>query len=119
MFQRFNLFSVAGMVNRGALSLEQPSFLSKAQYGLSFLQLPTADDHPLFYVAIYGAITSFALLVNTISNLVQYTGGIRASRFLFQQILVSVVRSTMRWQDSTPTGSTHLLKNDSECDLSF
>jgi len=35
---------------------------------------------------------------------VQYTGALRASRVLFKQLLVSVVRATMRWHDTTPQG---------------
>ncbi|KIJ35247.1 hypothetical protein M422DRAFT_262416 [Sphaerobolus stellatus SS14] len=66
--------------------------------------LPSATEHPLFYVGIFAAISFGASLLAITSVTIQYAGGVRASRVLFKQLLVSVVRSTMRWHDSTPTG---------------
>ncbi|KIJ28632.1 hypothetical protein M422DRAFT_784503 [Sphaerobolus stellatus SS14] len=68
------------------------------------LGLPSATEHPLFYVGIFAAISFGSALLSTTSIVIQYTGGLRASRVLFKQLLVSVVRATMRWHDSTPTG---------------
>ena len=72
-------------------------------------RLPSASDHPLFYVAIYASISFGAALISISSIAVQYSGGIRASKLMFKQLLVVVVRATMRWHDSTPTGRTLLL----------
>ncbi|KAI0041568.1 hypothetical protein FA95DRAFT_1565261 [Auriscalpium vulgare] len=66
--------------------------------------LPRAQDHPLFYIGIYAALSFGAALVNVLSAITQYTGALRASRVLFTRLLESVVRSTMRWHDTTPQG---------------
>ena len=66
--------------------------------------LPRAQDQPLFYVAIYGLIGLVSLLISIISMGVNFTGALRGSRLLFQRLLVTVVRATMRWHDVTPTG---------------
>ncbi|KAF7342473.1 ABC bile acid [Mycena venus] len=63
--------------------------------GLFGIKWPSAIDHPLFYVGVYAGIgltTAF------------YTGALRASRLLFKQLLVSVVRATFRFHDTTPLG---------------
>ena len=65
---------------------------------------PRAQDHPLFYVGIYAAISLGAGLVNITGAITQYTGALRASRVLFEKLLASVVRATMRWHDVTPQG---------------
>jgi len=67
-------------------------------------RLPPADEHPLFYVGVYAAISFGAAAVSISNVIVQYNGGLRASRVLFKQLLVAVIRATMRWHDSTPTG---------------
>jgi ABC-type multidrug transport system fused ATPase/permease subunit len=71
---------------------------------LPSIQLPNANEHPLFYVYIYAAIGIGSALVTVLSSTVQYTGALRASRRLFKQLLVGVVRATMRWHDVTPQG---------------
>jgi len=42
--------------------------------------------------------------VSLCSAAAQYTGALRASRLLFKQLLVSVVRATFRFHDTTPLG---------------
>ena len=66
--------------------------------------LPLAQQHPLFYVSVYAAIGLSTALVNVLSTATQYVGGLRASRILFKDLLVSAVRATMRWHDTTPQG---------------
>ncbi|KAI0275322.1 multidrug resistance-associated ABC transporter [Gloeopeniophorella convolvens] len=66
--------------------------------------LPNAQQHPLFYIGIYAALGLGSAFVGVLSAIVQYTGALRASRVLFKQLLVSVVRATMRWHDTTPQG---------------
>ena len=65
---------------------------------------PHAQEHPFFYIGIYAAITLGGALVNIIAAATQYTGALRASRVLFKQLLVTVVRATMRWHDVTTQG---------------
>ncbi|TFK50633.1 P-loop containing nucleoside triphosphate hydrolase protein, partial [Heliocybe sulcata] len=70
------------------------------------LNLPKAQEHPLFYVAIYALIGLCSASINLASIVTQITGALRASRLLFRQLLVAVVRATMRWHDVTPQGKT-------------
>ncbi|KAF9219896.1 P-loop containing nucleoside triphosphate hydrolase protein [Gyrodon lividus] len=66
--------------------------------------LPDANEEPLFYVAIWGLIGLVFIVVSLLSTSVQYSGALRASRSLFQQLLRNVVHGTMRWHDVTPQG---------------
>ncbi|TFK50640.1 multidrug resistance-associated ABC transporter [Heliocybe sulcata] len=68
------------------------------------VQFPRAQEHPLFYVAIYALIGLATATINLASIVTQITGALRASRLLFHELLVAVVRATMRWHDVTPHG---------------
>ncbi|KAI8989077.1 multidrug resistance-associated ABC transporter [Trametes punicea] len=68
------------------------------------INLPPARDHPYFYIGIYAAIALSTGLVNITGVITQYTGALRASRILFERLLRTVVRATMRWHDVTPQG---------------
>ncbi|KAI0257019.1 hypothetical protein BJV78DRAFT_1272168 [Lactifluus subvellereus] len=68
------------------------------------ISLPNANEHPLFYISVYAALGLGSAFVGILSAIVQYTGALRASKVLFKQLLVSVVRATMRWHDTTPQG---------------
>ncbi|KAJ7624560.1 hypothetical protein FB45DRAFT_84390 [Roridomyces roridus] len=67
-------------------------------------ELPNAVDHPLFYVGVYTGIGLVSMFVSFCSVAAQYTGALRASRVLFKGLLVSVVRATFRFHDTTPLG---------------
>ncbi|KAL4065666.1 hypothetical protein V8B97DRAFT_2010327 [Scleroderma yunnanense] len=71
---------------------------------LWWFDLPNANEHPLFYVGVYGAIGLTGAIVGIFASAVQYTGALRASRLLFQRLLNAVVLATMRWHDITPQG---------------
>jgi len=87
---------------------------------------PPASEHPLFYISIYAAIGLASALASVLSVTAQYTGALRASRILFKyvlaffscdtlptclfsfpfrQLLVTVVRATFRFHDTTPQGA--------------
>ncbi|KAI0697630.1 multidrug resistance-associated ABC transporter [Cerioporus squamosus] len=68
------------------------------------IRFPPAQEHPYFYIGIYAAISLSAGLVNILGVITQYTGALRASRILFDKLLKTVVRATMRWHDVTPQG---------------
>ncbi|KAF8189625.1 multidrug resistance-associated ABC transporter [Mycena galopus ATCC 62051] len=72
--------------------------------GLFPIKWPSAIEHPLFYVGVYAAIGLTTAFVSLCSVAAQYTGALRASRLLFRQLLVSVVRATFRFHDTTPLG---------------
>lgn len=66
--------------------------------------LPRAQEQPLFYVGVFGLIGLIGVVINLISLGTNFTGALRASRILFERLLVTVVRASMRWHDVTPTG---------------
>ena len=68
------------------------------------IDLPSAKEHPLFYIGIYSALGLGSAFLGVLTVIVQITGALRASKVLFKQLLVSVVRATMRWHDTTPQG---------------
>jgi ABC-type multidrug transport system fused ATPase/permease subunit len=83
--------------------------LSTAHYSYAHapLRLPTlpdANERPMFYVAVYALIGLGTVSVTVLSSIAQYTGALKASRKLFKQLLVGVVRATFRWHDVTPQG---------------
>ncbi|KAJ7784816.1 hypothetical protein B0H14DRAFT_2630628 [Mycena olivaceomarginata] len=53
---------------------------------------------------VYVAIELTTVFVSLCSAAAQYTGALWASRKLFRQLLVSVVRATFRFHDTTPLG---------------
>lgn len=70
-----------------------PSFHSLvSKIGLPRINWPSAYEHPLFYVGVYAAIGLANVIVGVSSTIAQYTGALRASRRLFRQLLVTVVR---------------------------
>ncbi|KAI0752843.1 multidrug resistance-associated ABC transporter [Daedaleopsis nitida] len=73
-------------------------------FNLTKIHLPPAQEHPYFYIGIFAAISLASGFVNITGVMVQYTGALRASRILFEKLLRSVVRATMRWHDVTPQG---------------
>lgn len=73
--------------------------------------MPSASQHPLYYVAIYGAIGFGGVIITTVYTIVQYGGAVRASRLLFTRLLSSLVHATMRWHDVTPTGQPHDIRD--------
>ncbi|KAI1792466.1 multidrug resistance-associated ABC transporter [Ganoderma leucocontextum] len=68
------------------------------------ITFPRAQEHPYFYIGIYTAIALSTGIINILGVITQYTGALRASRILFEKLLRTVVRATMRWHDVTPQG---------------
>lgn len=75
-----------------------------AKKGIFGVEWPSAVEHPLFYIGIYSAIGFASALASVLSVTAQYTGALRASRILFKRLLVTVVRATFRFHDTTPQG---------------
>ncbi|OJT05881.1 ATP-dependent bile acid permease [Trametes pubescens] len=73
-------------------------------FNTAVIKFPPAQQHPYFYIGIYTAIAFSAGLVNIAGVITQVTGALRASRILFDRLLRTVVRATMRWHDVTPQG---------------
>ena len=70
----------------------------------AIIDLPSAQERPLFYISIYAMIGLATAFVTVLSVMLQYTGALFASRVLFKQLLERVVYATMRWHDTTPQG---------------
>jgi hypothetical protein len=73
--------------------------------GPPIFNLPSAREHPLFYIGVYSALGFTTAFLGVLASIVEYAGAIRASKTLFKQLLVSVVRATMRWHDTIPQGT--------------
>ncbi|KAJ7647783.1 hypothetical protein FB45DRAFT_987394 [Roridomyces roridus] len=83
-------------------TLELP--IHTAGGGFLNINWPPASEHPLFYVAVYAALGLTTSFVSVCSSFAQMTGALRASRTLFKSLLVTVVRATFRFHDTTPQG---------------
>ncbi|KAJ7173895.1 hypothetical protein C8R43DRAFT_1094036 [Mycena crocata] len=88
----------------GSFNLAQVESHGQAASGLNNIHWPSAVEHPLFYVAVYAGIGFATAFVSLCSVAAQYTAALRASRILFKQLLISVVRATFRFHDTTPVG---------------
>ncbi|KAH9952289.1 hypothetical protein BGW80DRAFT_1430860 [Lactifluus volemus] len=56
-----------------------------------------------FYLTIYGLLLLFALIGYSGSSVVYVFGALRASRVIHRELLESVLGTTLRWLDITPT----------------
>ena len=65
---------------------------------------PRAQDRPMFYVAVFAAISFTTAVATMTAVIVRFSGSLRASRVLFEDLLHQVVHATMRWHDITPQG---------------
>ncbi|KAG0027521.1 hypothetical protein BGZ81_005507 [Podila clonocystis] len=63
------------------------------------------DDMDLdYYIGIYCFITLMAVFLTIVRMFWQFYGSIRASRSLYEELLVSIVRAPIRFFDTTPVG---------------
>ncbi|KAJ7877936.1 hypothetical protein B0H14DRAFT_3435806 [Mycena olivaceomarginata] len=75
----------------GSFNFVQVNSRFEVAPGLFGINWPSAIDHPLFYVGLCSAAA-------------QYTGALWVLRKLLRQLVVSVVRATFRFHDTTPLG---------------
>ena len=94
--------------------------ITKLYQGQTFkftrINWPRAQDHPFYYIGIYAAIGFLSAGNSVTTYVVQFTGGLKASRSLFERLLVRVTHATMRWYDVTPQGQSHRTAN---CSLEY
>ncbi|KAJ6590007.1 hypothetical protein DFH09DRAFT_1359037 [Mycena vulgaris] len=88
----------------GQLSRFSTFELHPSTTGFLDIKWPSAVEHPLFYVGIYALIGLTSAFFSVCSSVAQITGALRASRTLFKALLVTVVRATFRFHDTTPQG---------------
>jgi len=73
---------------------ESNAFISETVRALT--TWPNADEHPLYYVGIYAAISLGISVAGLLMSVIEYIGAYRASRLLFKQLLTSVVHAPFR-----------------------
>ncbi|KAG0291146.1 hypothetical protein BGZ98_003124, partial [Dissophora globulifera] len=57
-----------------------------------------------FYIGIYCLISLMAVFLTIVRMFWQFYGSLRASRSLYEQLLVSIIRAPIRFFDTTPVG---------------
>ncbi|KAK2747506.1 hypothetical protein FQN57_001998 [Myotisia sp. PD_48] len=66
--------------------------------------LEIADQSVWFYLGIYLAISLAMAISRSSSHLFIWTGSLRASKSLFEQMTARVLRTPLRWVDTVPVG---------------
>ena len=66
--------------------------------------LPAAVNNADQFLLLYAGVFTFTVLLQVSIMAVLFWASVKASRKLFKELLSSVVTSTMRWFDGTPTG---------------
>lgn len=66
--------------------------------------LPSATAHPGFYLAVYAIIVIVDALLGSVSSAVGSWGSYRAAITIHNRLLNTVLRSTVRFFDTTPLG---------------
>jgi ABC-type multidrug transport system fused ATPase/permease subunit len=69
-----------------------------------FSNLPSANAHPGYYLAVYSLIVLGDALLGAISGAVGSWGSYRAAVTIHDRLLGTVLRSTVRFFDTTPLG---------------
>ncbi|KAG5648264.1 hypothetical protein DXG03_006223 [Asterophora parasitica] len=64
---------------------------------------PAAEIHVFYYLSVYGSLLAVSVALYCISFVVFIYGAIRASRSIHKQLLESILGTTLRWLDVTPT----------------
>ncbi|KAG5350514.1 hypothetical protein C0989_010730 [Termitomyces sp. Mn162] len=62
------------------------------------------DEDPVFYIAIYAAITAAGLIIGTLRYFILYNGSIRASTVLYKRLLETVLFANIRFHDTVSRG---------------
>ena len=59
---------------------------------------------PIFYIAVYAAISAAGLIISTIRWFILYDGSIRASTALYKRLLESILFANIRFHDTVSRG---------------
>ena len=81
----------------------QAQFLSSPR-AYSILPAPPSNLTLLYYLGIYVGISLLSVVVSSARLYLVYRGALRASRNVFREMTFSVLRTPLRWLDTTPTG---------------
>lgn len=80
------------------------SFSNATQTVVALDSDSSAQHSPYYYIIVYGLIGVSYTLVGMYKDLISYLGGVNASKKIFNDMLDSVLRSKIRFFDSTPIG---------------
>jgi ABC-type multidrug transport system fused ATPase/permease subunit len=64
----------------------------------------SSGDSTVYYLSIYFGLGLLNMMFSVLQKLIFLFGGVRASRQLFNKMMQSVLRATVRFYDSTPVG---------------
>lgn len=67
-------------------------------------KFPDANTHPGYYLSIFTAIGIAGFVFSMLQSINGMVGGLRASKIIHTRMLNSVLRSTVRFADTTPSG---------------
>ena len=68
------------------------------------LPVSSGKDTLGYYLGIYVAISVTSILLSTLRVFWIFTGSIRASRVIFQELAFTILRMPLRWIDTVPVG---------------
>ena len=83
---------------------EQP--YSYARIKGSAYNTETSNHNLSFYLGIYMGLSVVICLFGALKYFVVYVGSLRASKKLFENMTYAVLRTPLRWLDTTPVGRT-------------
>jgi ABC-type multidrug transport system fused ATPase/permease subunit len=70
-----------------------------------FASSATSSSHSLsYYLSVYIVLAVISALLGTARYFYIYTGSIRASRRLFDDLCFTILRTPLRWMDTVPLG---------------
>ena len=81
---------------------QEPTMLSLVNG--TALPVSSGKDTLGFYLGIYVAISVASILLSTLRVFWIFTGSIRASRIVFQDLAFTILRMPLRWIDTVPLG---------------
>lgn len=94
----------AHVTNNSSTFPHASSGFTAAFHPLPVERLPSADEHPLFYVGVFACIGLGVVFISILGQITLAFGSYRGSKILFKSLLESVTFATMRWYDVTPAG---------------
>lgn len=86
-------------------SIQHSMTYSFEVHDLARFQTSSSSSHSLqYYLSVYIALSIVSALLGTARYFYIYTGSIRASRRLFDNLCFTILRTPLRWMDTVPLG---------------
>ncbi|KAF7362328.1 Multidrug resistance-associated ABC transporter [Mycena venus] len=97
----FWIFYVGGIALNEITLVLQAWFLG--YWSSAYQHRPVSEVSPSYYLSIYAAMLAFAMVFYSSYFTIFTFGSMRASLVIHERLMNSIVGSTMRWLDMTPT----------------